>query len=240
MNTTSDRDREIKEKEALYLSLKEDILLATTELSSKLKEKKALLKYIEEAEEKLKEISEHAQKRIDAAEAAEAHSVVTFQESKAAVKRAASEIEVLVKQKKEAMKELKRINEWIFSSEDSLKELQKEEKKTKARVARARSLEKDIASLEIEKEKAIEEQRLVKAETTKLLQKVKSETKKLELAEKKAAEFTEKKKKEAQVATEELHRAVVEKKAIEKDLEVYIKRIKKDYKKAFPKLEMKI
>jgi len=221
-------------------SIRKDIIEASKQLSSLYSEKKLVLEVIEKRENELRQ----KETAIQEAETImkDRSTQLSDQEKKAqgAVVRSNEELDVLKKQKSDAMTELSRINDWIFSGEREKALLNIEiESLQKISVTKKQYI-KDIEEYSIKRDSLLKENADALAEKRNISEK--SEQKLLEVQKKVEDAVQELLKVEDSLerAKSELNNAVTEKMRIHKDLEVYISRVEKKYKKAFPELKMKL
>jgi len=158
-------------------------------------------------------------------------------ESKVAVKRFELEVEILKVQKKEAMTELKRLNEWVFTAkveEDVLNE-------------RKAVLEANLANLDDEKTSVQDSITLLKEKYVEVVTNIKlsedANKIQLEIISKEALEaeirLTQTLKEQTK-AEEALLDTENKRLRITLDLEIYTERTKKEYEKMFPDRIMKL
>jgi chromosome segregation ATPase len=156
------------------------------------------------------------------------------------IERAKKEVEVLKTQKKESMKELKRLNEWVYTAQEEQKKLGTNIVSLSEKQALKMDYIADIEDWKIKKEGAEEAYKEIVLDAKLVSDETEVKTtnceQKVEKAEKKLAKLKE----DSKIAKEKLDSFVKEKNKKEKDLEIYINRIEKAYKKQFPDKSFKL
>ena len=231
---------QLKNDKILLASIRSDITEATSELTNKNKEIEAADKRIAISEEKLKEIQLACITAIEEMKAEEVSLRKTEKDTNNAVKRSEKELEVLKQQKKDSMKELRRQNEWVFTAEEVKKTLNRS-------IATLKVVERNKLAYISDIEIFAEKKSVAEEEYKDILLKARLITDESEAVVAKNVEKLKNLRKESvslgkQIATakSKLEHTTSERLRIEKDLKVYIGRVEKHYKKAFPKLKMKL
>lgn len=231
---------EIKNQTVLLASLRNDIIEASTALSQNLKDVKVKQEKLAEIEKDLaiktiisQEEARHLGSLMDAQKVA----VNTRIEAEEAVKRTKAEIGILKVQKKEALNELKRLNEWVYTAKLAEDELLAKKALLEANIA---ELKTEVAFLELAKKDAEAEYRAVVLEIKLALDSGKSELSQITLEVEKAQLVLVSTKKEQEKAEMAVLDADNKKRQIEIDLEIYTVRIKDEYEKTFPGRIMKL
>lgn len=231
---------QVKNDKILLASIRVDITEATSKLSSVYKEEEAVSKRVVQTEDKLKEVQLLCIAEIEKMKAQEASLRKTERDADNAVKRSKEELKVLKTQKKESMKDLKRQNEWVFTAEELKKKLNRGNATLKVVERKKLAYISDIELFKVKKDVAEEEYKdiLLKAKlvTDESDAKVHLNTEKVKSLKAEASVLT----KDNKTSQSKLEHTTSERLRIEKDLEVYIGRVEKHYKKAFPELKMKL
>lgn len=150
------------------------------------------------------------------------------------------EIAILADQKKAAMRDLHNINEWIFKANEEYEQKQHELRDLNKEIAEAHRLAERVLAIQDEIV-ALEEQRTnANIEYSLARDNALIELKDLEWKKQKAIEIRDKAVEETLEAENDRQRTIQERKRIQQDLEVYVRRIEAHYQKAFPELHMKL
>jgi chromosome segregation ATPase len=233
-------ETEIVNAELTLASIRSDTIQAADDLSGLLQEQKAVRESIvlEQAElETAKADMVRANKELDDERTRMRAERKAHEDW---VERNKRELEVLKQQKKEAMAELKRLNDWIFSGEARQRELEGKVADFEVLSAKKKSLEGEILDLIAQKELATTDRNQVKLETSLALDasevalnKIKTER---EEAEKALASATkEREQEEIKLSDYRNERA-----QLKKDTDVVVARIEEKFGEAFPGLVMKL
>lgn len=235
-----DTETEIKNKMILLSQIRLEIVEETKKLTSIKKAVEKERENIVLAVEQLTEIRTATDEELAALREEKKQLFQARKDLEMAENRAKEELNVLKKQKKEAIKELGRINDWVFTAKDELKDTKKENDRLMA-------LNKKKVGLKNEIEKQEERLEALRFEAAKKITDAKLKMDEAVLKEAKVNELAidARKKEEALLenlkkSRQELADTVKKKDRIEKDLAIYIERVEKHYKKAFPELKMNI
>lgn len=234
------QETEIKDKKILLVSLNRDIVQASEKLT-------AVLVEIENSENRLKlslaqekSVLESIKQEHINLEQRENDIKNYAKDAQLAVSRSQSELSALKRQKTEAMKELRRLNDWILTAEEREQEL-----KTVLAELESKSYLKTefVADLEQIKAERVEEKeinRLLQQEFDTLTLEITLARESLDafLAEKeqKEQELAQKQQK----AEENLKELEQRDKKIREELALYEERVREKYSEAFPARELKV
>lgn len=238
--SSKEQEVEIKNSKALLSSLRNDIIQASTALSKILADVKVAEKQLEDVRLQLETDKASSLSVIELCDMQRADAKRKIQDAEGAVVRSKNELATLKTQKKEAMSELKNLNEWIFTAEERKKELDTDIVSLEKTAKEKEGYISDIADFKALSHTAKEEHRLVLVETK--LANDESEA----LAEKSRAEVQKNKKELAEieakkkVALEELRKTQRHDKKVREELQIYIERVEKAHTQAFPQRTMKL
>lgn len=233
-------ETEIVNKKALLKNLRVEILEAAYAVSKNKEDAKTEEARVSLAKEQLKEIQDAASQAILEVKQAQEALRKSESDSWTSVERAEKELKVLKEQKKEAMKELKRVNEWVFEGETHHKTLKTASEALEIKSTKLSELVSEIPVLEAYKAKILTETKEAILEAKLSSDEIELKQAKLKQAEIDAHERMRFYQSEASLAKEQLDTTVNERTRILNDLEIYIQRVEKKYNEAFPELRMKL
>ena len=238
--STKEEQTKLKNDKLLLGSLRNDIIEASTCLSQHkqavdeesilLEEKKAEIAILEERKDEIFAEIDEERKAIK-------QDKIDLESAKV---RSEKELEVLNKQKRSAMSELRRLNEWNFEAKEEKDAL---EKLIKALLIIEREKKAYISDIKVYKEKTEEVKEAqqnvlidIKLAEDESEAKVYKNTREVERLQD-IVEVLQEKKEQAENL---LATAIVDKERIEVDLEIYEKRVAKKYEEAFPGKKLKL
>lgn len=229
-----------KNDKILLKSLRNDIIEASTALSQIKEELRTQCAIVEEKRSEVAILNELKLSVMDSIGKEKENLKNSYKDLEKAENRSKKELEILKTQKKEAMSELRRLNDWNFTALEEKKALE-------VRISQLTEIEKkkkeyisDISFYEDRLLEIKEKQRIVlidiklSEDTSEAL--LDSQNKKLERMKEEVA-VLEVKKTEAETL---LARAIIERDRIKVDLEIYEKRIRNEYSKVFNGKEIKL
>lgn len=235
-----DTATEVKNQKTLLRSLKNDIIAASTLLSEKYAELKEVNKKVDKASD---ELLAH-QLASDAVSESLSQEKAIFkkaeQDAANAVKRSEAELKVIKDQKKEALKELKRLNEWIHTAKAEQKALKGSITKLNKSIDRKKGFIDDIEQYEQKAEQARTQYQSIMQSCFAVQDETELKVHKSNEQLKKNEAQLAKIKQELADAKEELKKAKRESQKKYKDLSIYADRVEKQYEKAFPGRTIKI
>jgi len=235
-----DTATEVKNQQILLASIRNEIIEASTALSKIYEEKKKVESEVLEASEELLDIK--AVSKGVLAEISQAQIGLKNREidANANVERAKKEVEVLKKQKKEAMSELKRVNEWIFNGQEALKSLRSELDTLSQEKVQKEEYIADTEDFKLKRDIAEGEYREILVNAKLASDELEAKQYSFEDKEKKTEEKLSTLQSEIGKAEIELQDLLNNKTRIEKDLQIYINRVEKAYKEQFPDKKFKV
>lgn len=225
---------EVNNAETNLASIRSDTIQAAKDLTELLQKKKLIEGEIEEAEDKLASTKEACATALKELEDERSRMRMERKAHIDWTERSKKELEVVKSQKSAAMSELKRLNEWIFSGEATVKELEAKLKDLHEQENSKKSLESDIIAVRAEKEEAEQERNSVRLETRLAVDEAENALIKArdELAK---AETRLKEATDARIKEEESYTTTRNDHArIKEDLAIYVARVKEKYEETFP------
>lgn len=234
---TPEEETKVKNDIILLGSLRNDIVEASTTLT-------VIKKDVDEQDnvldEKRQEIAILEQKKVDEMSELEREKAELIQSNiqlENAKKRSKEELSVIDRQKRDAMSELRRLNEWNFDAKNELD-------KYKDILSELLFMEKEKRNYLLDYSKKAEEEienyRItlidIKLEHDNLIAILDKNTRELVKIQNELLSLNE----EKENIEESMAETIREKKRIEVDLDIYSKRIAKEYKKTFPKKIIKL
>lgn len=235
-----DKATEVKNQEILLASLRNEIIEASTALSKIYADHKSVKESIKDAEEELAIIKSESLTVLETVANANKNLDKRIADVNAICERAANEVKVLKVQKKEAMSELKRLNEWIFTAQETLKVITEKTEKLIKKADEKDAYISDIADFKALKESAEADYRDVLVNAKLTSDDIEYKTHKLEEKEKDAEAKFSVLRERTQKEQEKFNDAEAKRLKVEADLKIYIKRVEVAYKQQFPDKKFKI
>lgn len=233
-------EAEIKNAELTLASLRSDTLKAAADLTEAFAAKDKAEKETEEALKTLSEAQNATAKAFKELEDERARMRMERAAHEAWVARAKKELDVLKTQKSEAMSELARINEWIFSGENTKRELDLKIVNMQEQLIEYDRIGNAIIDLRDQKHLAEQERNTVQLEANlardeaeNVLLNLKAEKEEVEKGLAIAKEMRE----QEEIKLYDLRN---DRLRIQKDIDVIVLRLEEKFGEAFPELKMKI